>query len=133
MTFYNPTVYDRTYLLHFLSLALLVGRLTPQPHTHECHPPSNRDPHTGNPDPTSTDLPATWPFVVSEMPDCYFSFYVHVGEERSLVVDAEGKDAMLVRQSEGTAENSAIKCLRCGYKIETMIGRKHSEFKLQSI
>ena len=108
MTFYNPTVYDETALLHFLSLALLVGRLTPQPHTQKCHPPGNRNPYPGNPDPTSTDLPAAWPFVVSEMPDCYFPFYVHVGEERSLVVDAEGENAMLVRQSEGTAENSAI-------------------------
>ena len=133
MTFYNPTVYPKTYLLHFLPLALLVGRLTPQPNTHKSHPPGDCNPYTGNPDPSSTDLPAAWPFVVSEMPDCYFSFYVHVGEERSLVIDAEGKDTMLVRQSEGAAEDSAIKCLRSGYKIETVIGRKHGKFKLQSI
>ena len=126
-------MYPKTYLLHFLPLALLVGRLTPQPHTHKSHPPGNRDPYTGNPDPSSTDLPAAWPFIMSEMPDRYFPFYVHIGEERSLVVDAEGEDTMLVRQSEGTAEDSAIKCLRSGYKIETMIGRKHGKFKLQSI
>ena len=119
--------------MHFLPLALLVGRLAPQPDTHKSHPTGNCNPYTCNPDPTSTDLPATWPFVVSEMSDRYFPLYVHVGEEWSLVIDAERKDAMLVWKLEGTAKNSAIRCLRNGYEIETVIRREHGKFKLQSV
>ena len=101
-------------LLHFLSFALLVGRLAPQPDTHKSHPPRDCNPNTGNPDPTCTDLPAAWPFVVSEMSHRYFPLYIHVGEKRSLIVDAERKDAMLVWKLEGTAEDGAIGCLRNG-------------------
>ena len=119
--------------MHLLSLALLVGRLAPQPNAYKSHPPGDRDPHTSNPDPTGTDLPAPWPFVVSEMPDRYFSLYIHVGEEWSLIVDAERKDAMLVRKLEGTAEDSTVGGIRNGYEVETMIGRKHGKFKLQSV
>ena len=78
-----------TPLLHFLPLALLVSRLTPQPNTHKGHPPGNCNPYTSNPDPASTDLPAAWPFVVSKMSDRYFPLDIHVGKERPLVVDAK--------------------------------------------
>ena len=110
-------------LLHFLSLALLVSRLAPQPDTHKSHPPGNCNPYTSNPDPTSTDLPAAWPFVVSEMSDRYFPLYIHVGKEWSLIIDAERKYAMLIWKLERSAEDCAVGCLRNGYKIETMIGR----------
>lgn len=60
---------------------------------------------------------------MSEMSDRDFPLYVHVGEEGSLVVDAERKYAMLVWKLEGTAEDSAVWCLRNGYKIKTMIRR----------
>ena len=131
--FHNPTVYDKRYLLHFLPLALLVGRFAPQPDAHKSHPPGDCNPYTCDPDPTSTDLPAAWPFVVSEMPDRHFPLYVHVSEERSFVIDAERKDAMLVWKLECTAEDSAVRCLRNGYEIETLIRRKHGKFKLQRV
>ena len=70
---------------------------------------------------------------MSEMPYRYFSFYIHVGQERSLVVHAERKDAMLVWKLEGTAEDGAVGCLGGGYQIETMIGREHSKLELQSV
>ena len=89
MTFYTLHCLFQTPLLHFLSLALLVSRLAPQPNTHKRHPPDYRDPDPSNPDPASTDLPAAWPFVVGKMSDRYFPLDIHVGEERSLVVDAE--------------------------------------------
>ena len=124
MTFYtnNATFFRRTSLLHFLPLALLVSRLAPQPNTHKSYPSGNCNPHARNPDPTCTNLPTAWPFVVSEMSDRHFPFDIHVGQERSLVIDAERKDAMLIWKLERTAEDSAVGCLRNGYKIETMIG-----------
>ena len=132
-TFRNPTAYNKTCLLHFLSLALLVSWLAPQPDTYKSHPPGNRNPHTSNPDPTCTDLPAARPFVVSKMSDRYFPLYVHVGKEWSLIVDAERKDTMLIWKLEGAAEYSAVGCLRYRHKFETMIGREHGKFKLQSV
>ena len=119
--------------MHFLSLALLVGRLAPQPDTHESHPTGNCNPYTSNPDPTSTNLPAAWPFIVSEMSDSHFPLYIHIGEEWPLVIDAKRKDAMLIWKLEGTAEDGAVRCLRNGYKIKTMIGREHGKLKLQSV
>ena len=103
------------FLLHFLPLALLVGRLTPQPNTHECHPAGNCNPYTSNPDPTSTNLPAAWPLIVGKMSDRHFPLHIHVGEEGPLVIDAERKDAMLIRKLEGTAEDGAVSCLRNRY------------------
>ncbi len=56
------------------------------------------------------------------MSDGNFPLDVHVGEEGSFIIDAERKDAMLVWKLEGTAEDSAVGCLRDWYKIEAMIG-----------
>ena len=70
---------------------------------------------------------------MSEMSNRYFPLYIHIGKEWSLVIDAEGEDAMLVWKLECTAEDSTVGCLRNGYKIETMIGREHGEFQLQSV
>ena len=120
-------------LLHFLTLAFLVSRLTPQPYTHKSHPPGNRDPYTSNPYPTSTDLPAPWPFVMSKMSNRYFPLYVHIGKEWSLVIDSERKDAMLVWKLERSTEYGTVWGLRNGCKIETMIGREHGKFQLQSV
>lgn len=49
------------------------------------------------------------------------------------MIDAERKDAMLIWKLKGTAEDSTVRRLRNGYKVETMIRREHGEFKLQSI
>lgn len=67
------------------------------------------------------------------MSDRYFPLYVHAGEERSLIVDAERKDTMLIWKLEGAAEDSAVRCLRYRHKFKTMIGREHGKFKLQSV
>lgn len=83
------TLLIQTPLLHFLSLALLISRLAPQPNAYKRHPPRNRNPYTSDPDPASTDLPAAWPFVVSKMSDRDFPLDIYVGEERSLVVDTK--------------------------------------------
>ncbi len=43
-----------------------------------------------------------------EMADCYFPLDVDVRQERSLVVDSEGEDAVLIWQFEGGTENGAV-------------------------
>lgn len=111
------TLLNHTSLLHFLPLALLISRLTPQPDTHKRHPPGNRNPYTSNPHPPSTNLPAARPFIVSEMPNRHFSLYINIGQKRSLVIDAERKDAMLVWKLKCRAKNGAVGRLRYRYKV----------------
>lgn len=45
---------------------------------------------------------------MSKMPYCHFSLDIDVSLERPLVIDAEGKDAMLIRKFECGAEDGAV-------------------------
>lgn len=68
-----------------------------------------------------------------EMTNRHFPLHVDVGQEWSLVIDAEREYAMLVWQAECSAEDGAIEC--CGYRleVESVERRKHSEFQLEFI
>ncbi len=70
---------------------------------------------------------------MGEMPHRHFSLNVNVGQERTLVVDPKGKDAVLVRESEAGAEYGAICGLGDGFKVEAMKRGQHGEFKLKSV
>ena len=67
------------------------------------------------------------------MSNRYLSLYINIGKKRSLVIDAERKDAMLVWKLKCRAENGAVGRLRYRYKVKTVVGRKHRELKLQSV
>ena len=82
--------------LHFLSFALPKRWLTPKPKPNKCHPSRNCDPDPSNPYPTSANLPTAWPLIMRKMSDGDLSFDINIGEEGSFVVDAKGKDAVLV-------------------------------------
>lgn len=101
-------------LLRFLPLRPLISRFTPQPQRDKSKPPCDRDPNTRYPDASPTYPPASRPLVMSKMSDCNRRLLVHVGQEGSLVVDAERKDPVLVWQSEGGAEDGAVRGLRDG-------------------
>lgn len=120
-------------LLHFLPFTLLIGRFTPQPNPHKGHPRYDCNPNASNPHPTGTDLPTAWILVMCKMSYCHFSLDIHIGEEWSLVVDAEGENAMLVWQSEGRAKDRAICSLGHWNEVEPVEWREHGEFELDSI
>lgn len=59
--------------------------------------------------------------------------FLNVGEEGSLVVDAEGENAVLVGNCELGAENSAVCCRLGRDEVETVEGGEHSEFELEVV
>jgi len=120
-------------LLRLLPLRLLISRLTPQPNPHKAHPPNNGHPNARNPRPTCTDLPTARPFIVGKVPYSDLSLDVNVREERALVVDAEGEDAVLVGELEGGAEDGAVCSLGDRGEVEAVEGRKHGELKLEGV
>lgn len=87
-------------LLIFLSFAFFIRWLAPEPKSNERNPAKHSDPDTCNPDPSCADLPASRPFVMSEMSYCHLSLDVDIGQKGSLVVDPEREYAMLIRESE---------------------------------
>lgn len=64
---------------------------------------------------------------------CHLAFDVDVGKERPLVVDAEGKDAMLVRRAEGSAEKGAVGGGGDGGEVETVEWGEHGELELEGV
>jgi hypothetical protein len=80
--------------------------IQPNPHKHQ--PPDHRPPNTCNPHPPAADRPTAGPLVVREVPDGHGPLLVDVSEEWTFVVDAEGEDAVLIRQDEGDGEDGGV-------------------------
>lgn len=68
-----------------------------------------------------------------KMSHCHLAFDVDVGKERPLVVDAEGKDAMLVRRAEGGAEKGAVGGGGDGGEVEAVEWGEHGELELEGV
>ena len=122
-------------LLHKL-LQPLVGdrvRLTIKPDDDESHKAGNNRPQTCNPNPATADLPAARVLIVREVADGDFVPFVDVGEERTLVVDVEGEDPVLVRKSERGAVDCAV--LGAGSRLErkTVVRGEHGELNLDGV
>ena len=126
-------IYAHTDLLRFLPLGPFIRRFTIQPNSHKSQPSQHRNPDTGNPSPAGADLPAARILIMSEMPDCHFALDVDVGEEWSLVVDAEGENAVLIGGAEGGAEDGAVGGVGDWLKIEAFEGGEHREFELDGV
>ena len=62
--------------------------------------------------------------------DCDLALDFNIREERPFVVDFERKYAVLVRGLEGGAEDGAVGGFGDGFKVETVEGGEHAEFKL---
>lgn len=123
----------KSILLRLLSLFLFISRLAIQPNRDKGYPSSNSDPDPSYPCPAPTNLPASRIFIVCEMANCDFALDVDVGQEGPLVIDAEGKYAVLVGGAEGGAEKGAVGCGSDGGKVETVEGREHGEFELEGV
>lgn len=91
-----------------------------QPNHHEGEEPPDDRPESGNPHPSTANTPAAWPLIVGEMADGDFMFLFNVGDEWSLVVDAEGEDAMLVRKGEGGSVNGRVLGSIHGLQVKTV-------------
>lgn len=70
---------------------------------------------------------------MSKVPDRNLSLLIHICEERTAVVDAEVKDAVLVGSTERYAKNGRIRGLGDRREIEAVEGREHAEFELEGI
>ena len=103
-TFLKPLL-----LLHLLSLPLLVRWLTPQPKRHKCYPTSNCDPNACDPYPPTANLPTARILIVCKMPDGDLLLYIHICDERPLVVDTKAEDPVLIRESERCAEECTVR------------------------
>lgn len=70
---------------------------------------------------------------MGEMPNRHFPLDVNVSQERTFIVDAEGKDAVLIWELEFSTENSAVYGVRDGLEVQAMKWGEHGEFKLDSV
>ena len=87
-----------------------LGRLRVEPHDHKSEEPANNRPQSRNPNPTATNPPASGVLIVSEVADSDLMFLFDIGKERSLVVNTEGEDSVLVGDGEARAIYSAVLC-----------------------
>lgn len=78
------------------SLFCLLGRLAVEPQDYEGEEASDHSPNPSDPGPCARNSPGAWPLIVCKMAHGHLSLFLHIGEKRALVVDLEGKDAMLI-------------------------------------
>lgn len=70
---------------------------------------------------------------MSKVADGHLVLFLDVGEEGTLVVDAEGEDAVLIRHCEVGAEDGAVFSAARRCKVQPVEGREHGELQLQFI
>lgn len=127
----NLTITD---LLYFLNPSFRRSRRCRiEPDNDKGEEPSNDRVETGDPGPRCADLPATGILVVRKVADGDLMLLFNVGEERALVVHAEGENAVLIRHGERDAIQSAVVGTADGLKIETVEWGQHGELELHSI
>jgi len=109
-------------LLYFLPRSRQLQRhwFAPQPKRNERHPSSNRSTDTCNPRPSSADDPTPWPLIVRKMTDGDGVLLLDVGEERSLVVDLEVEDAVLIWKLEACSVDGGGFGGACDFQGETV-------------
>ena len=59
---------------------------------------------------------------MGEMSNCYLLLHIDVCQKGAFVVDAEGKDAVLVGESKGCAEDGAVGGGRYWLEVEAVEG-----------
>lgn len=101
-------------LLCLFAFSFLVRRFAVQKYPHKCHPSSDCYPDACNPNPTSTDLPASRILVVRKMANSNFTLDFHIRKERPFVVDFEREDPVLIGSCEGSAKDGAVGGMRDG-------------------
>lgn len=117
--------------MRLLSLGLI--RLAVEPDGDKDQPASGCDTDTSDPGVSTADNETARPLVVSKVADGDGALLVDVAKERTLVVDNEIEDTVLIGHSEAGAEDGAVGGRRDGLQGQTVEGRQHAEFKLKRI
>jgi hypothetical protein len=102
------------HLLRLLSLGLI--RLAVEPDSDEDQPASGCNANTSDPGVCTADDDA---------------LFVDVAEERTLVVDDEVEDTVLIGHGEAGLEDGAVGRWLDGVQSHTMEGRQHAELELE--
>jgi hypothetical protein len=106
-------------LLRLLGLGLI--RLAVKPDSNENQPASGRNANAGDPRVGTADDETARPLIVSKV------------AERTLVVDNEVEDTMLIGHGEAGLEDSAIGSWLDCVQSHTVEGRQHAELELERI
>ena len=118
-------------LLRLLGLGLI--RLAVEPDSDEDQPASGRDTDTSNPGVCTADDETAWPLIVSKVADSDGALLVDVAEERTLVVDDEVEDAMLIGYGKAGLEDGAVGSRLDWVQSHTVEGRQHAELELEGV
>lgn len=62
------------------------------------------------------------------MPHRHLVLFDHVSEERALVIDSEGENAVLVRKLESSAVDGAVCCFGDRGEVKAFEGGEHGKF-----
>lgn len=104
-----------------------------QPEKAEGKPPHHRGANAADPGPGARDDITPVPLVVRVVTDTNRMLLVDVGEEGSLVVDAEVEDAVLVGDLEGRAVDSGVGGRAEGLEVDAVEGREHAKLELELV
>ena len=118
-------------LLRLLGLGLI--RLAIEPDSDEDQPTSGCNANTGNPGVGAANHETARPLVVSKVTDSDSALLVDVAEERTLVVDDEVENTMLVGYGEGGLEDGAVGSRLDWVQSHAVEGRQHAELELESV
>lgn len=118
-------------LLRLLSFGLI--RLAVEPDSDEDQPASGRDANTSNPGVGTADDKTAWPLIVSKVADSDGALLVDVAKERTLVVDDEVEDTMLIRHGEASFEDGAVGGRLDWVQSHTVERRQHAELELERV
>jgi hypothetical protein len=117
------------HLLRLLSLGLI--RLAVEPDSDEDQPASGCNANTSDPGVCTADDETARPLIVSKVADSDGALFVDVAEERTLVVDDEVEDTVLIGHGEAGLEDGAVGRWLDGVQSHTMEGRQHAELELE--
>jgi hypothetical protein len=120
-----------TDLLRLLKLVGHRGRI--KPNNNESQKSTNNRPKTGNPNPTATNGPAARVLIVSKVADSDLVLLLDVGEERTLVVDAEREDTVLIGGHKLGAEHGARFGSAGRLEGQAVERREHGELELELV
>lgn len=135
----NFRIIDRQYTAYKVGITLLsllklvCHRRRVKPDDNERQESSNHRPKTSNPNPAAGDNPTTGIFIVSEVADGDLVLLLDGGEERTLVVDAEREDTVLIGGHELSTEDGASISAADRLEGQTVEGREHSELELELV
>lgn len=120
-------------LPQFLLIFLRGRRIQPEPQ--ENQPPHHRRPHARDPDICAADRETPRVFIMCHVSHGHRPLLVDVGEEGSLVVDAEVEDAVLVWKGERGGVESRVGSGEGGRRVqgETVERREHGAFELDGV